>query len=116
MDEHRRHAERVGDQAGVLPAGAAEAVERVVAHIDALGDRDALDRVRHVLHRDADEAVGDLFRRAPVFAANSPNAVRTRASSNGVSPRAPKIFGKYAPFSLPTMTFASVTVSGPPAP
>jgi hypothetical protein len=29
MDQHRRHAERVGDQAGMLAAGAAEAVERI---------------------------------------------------------------------------------------
>ena len=29
MDEHRLHAQRVGDQAGVLAAGAAEAGERV---------------------------------------------------------------------------------------
>ena len=31
MDEHARHAERVGDQAGVLAAGAAEAAQRVLA-------------------------------------------------------------------------------------
>ncbi len=52
----------------------------------------------------------------PVFAASSANAARTRPSSSGASPAGPKIFGKYSPFSLPTMTFASVTVSGPPWP
>ena len=61
MDEHAGHAERVGDKAGVLAAGAAEAVERIARHVIAALHRDLLDRVRHVLDRDLDEAVGDLF-------------------------------------------------------
>jgi hypothetical protein len=33
MDQHRGHAERVGDEARVLPARAAEAVERIARHV-----------------------------------------------------------------------------------
>ncbi len=61
VDQHLGHAQRVGDQAGVLAAGAAEAVERVAGHVVAALHRDLLDRVGHVLDRDLDEAVGDLF-------------------------------------------------------
>ena len=61
MDQHARHAERVGDQAGVLAARAAEAVERVAGDVIAALHRNFLDRVRHVLDRDLDEAVGDLL-------------------------------------------------------
>jgi hypothetical protein len=64
MDQHGRHAERVGDQAGMLATGAAEAVERIAGDIIAALHRDLLDRVRHVLDRDLDETVGDLFARA----------------------------------------------------
>src|SRR5580692_2000646 len=66
MNEHAGHAERVGDQAGVLAAGAAEAIERIAGHVVAALDRDFLDRVRHVLDRDPDEAVGDLLAGAAV--------------------------------------------------
>ena len=66
MDQHRCHAERVGDEAGMLAAGAAKRIQHIVGDVVAALDRDRLDRVRHVLDRDPDEAVGDLFRRAPV--------------------------------------------------
>ena len=33
MHEHARHPQRVGDQAGVLAAGAAEAIERVARDV-----------------------------------------------------------------------------------
>ena len=66
MDQHRRHAERVRHQAGVLPARAAEAVERVAGHVVAALHRDLLDRVGHVLDRDLEEAGGDLGGRALV--------------------------------------------------
>src|SRR3546814_19564280 len=66
MDEHRLHAERVGNQAGVRPARATEAAERVAGHIVAALHGDFLDRVRHVLDGDLEEAVGDLGRAAPV--------------------------------------------------
>jgi hypothetical protein len=65
VDQHLGHAERVGDEAGVLAAGAAEAVQRIACDIIAALHRNLLDRVGHVLYRDLDEAVGDLFGRFP---------------------------------------------------
>ena len=61
VDEHRLHAERIGDEAGVLAAGAAEAVERVGGDVVAAGDGDLLHGVRHVGDGDSDETLGDLF-------------------------------------------------------
>ena len=69
MDEHARHAERVGDEARVLAARAAEAAQRVLGDVVAALDRDVLDRVRHVRDGDLEETVGDLPRacaRCPV--------------------------------------------------
>ena len=66
VDEHARHAERVGDEAGVLAARAAETAERVSGDVVAALDADVLDRVRHVLDRDPQETVGDLHGRAPL--------------------------------------------------
>ena len=62
MDQHVLEAERVGDKAGMLAAGAAESVQHIVRDVVAALHRDGLDRVRHVLDRDPDEAVGDLRR------------------------------------------------------
>ena len=45
----------------MLAAGAAEAIERVARHVIAALHRNLLDRVRHVLDRDPDEAVGNLL-------------------------------------------------------
>ena len=50
----------------MLPARAAEAVERVAGHVVATLHGDFLDRVGHVLDRDLEEAGGDLHRRALV--------------------------------------------------
>ena len=47
----------------MLPACAAEAIEHIAARIIALGDGDLADGVCHVLDRDADETIGDFFRR-----------------------------------------------------
>ena len=99
MDQHARHAERVGDQAGVLAAGAAEAIERIARHVVAALHRNLLDRVRHVLDGDLDEAVGDLL---PAVAPAPPTfcgeIVESRAaphaSSSGWFCAGPKIFGK----------------------
>ena len=66
VNQHRLDAERVGHEAGMLPARAAEGVEHIFRHVVAALDRDGLDRVRHVGNGDPDEAVGDLFRRAPI--------------------------------------------------
>ena len=96
MDQHARHAERVGDEAGMLAASAAEAIERIARHIVAALHRNLLDRVRHVFDRDLDEAVGDLFGRAAVadLVASLANAARTASASSGRSCCGPKIFGK----------------------
>src|SRR2546428_8421955 len=66
MDEDPRHAERVGDEAGVLSRGAAEAAQRIARDIVAALHRDVLDRVRHVADRDLHEALGDLLRASTV--------------------------------------------------
>ncbi len=66
MDIDPPHAERVGDETGVLAAGAAEAGERVLRHVIAALDRDLLDRVRHVLDGDLEEAGGDRRRAAAI--------------------------------------------------
>ena len=60
VDEHASKPERVGDQAGMLPSGAAECIQHIVGDVVAPLHRDGQDRIRHVLHGDADEAVGDL--------------------------------------------------------
>ncbi len=66
MDQHGRDRERVGDVAGVLAAGAAERVQRVARHVVAAGDRDRLDRLRHLGDGDGEKAVGDRLGRAAV--------------------------------------------------
>ena len=76
MDQHPRHAERVGDQAGVLAAGAAEAVERVAGDVVAALHGNLLDGVGHVLDRDLDETVGDLFRRHLAGGGREPDLLR----------------------------------------
>src|SRR2546428_11150596 len=66
MDEDPRHAERVGDEAGVLPRRAAEAAQRIARDIVAALHRDRLDRVRHIADRDLHEAFGDRLRASTV--------------------------------------------------
>ena len=58
MDEDPGDAQRVGDQAGVLAAGAAEAVEGVFGDVVAALDRDLFDGVGHIVDGDLEEAVG----------------------------------------------------------
>ena len=60
MNENARDAQRVGDLAGVLAAGAAEGAQRVLGHVVAALDRDLLDGVGHVLDRDPQEPLGHL--------------------------------------------------------
>ena len=117
MDEHATHAERIGDEASVLAAGAAECVEHVSSDVVAALHRDGEDRVRHILDRDPDEAVGRLaagVRPSPISAASAAKRACTISASSGWSWAGPKIFGKKSGRSFPTMTLASVTVSGPP--
>src|SRR5690348_14355145 len=66
MDEDALDTERIGDAAGMLAAGAAEAAERIFGHIIATLDRDLLDRVRHRRIGDGDKALGHLGRTAPI--------------------------------------------------
>ncbi len=67
VDEHRCHAERIADEAGVLSTGAAEAVQHIAPGVVALGDGNFLDRISHVLDRDPNkEAVGGGFGAASV--------------------------------------------------
>ncbi len=66
MDEHGRDRQRVGDVAGVLAAGAAEAIERVARDVIAARDRNLLDRLGHLGDRDGEESVGDRLRLPPV--------------------------------------------------
>ena len=63
MDENGVHAERVGDEAGVLAAGRAEALQGVGGDVVAAFDGDAPDRGGHVLDADADCTVGNLMGR-----------------------------------------------------
>ncbi len=58
-----RHAQRIRDQAGMLPARAAKHGQRVFGHIVAALHRDALDGFGHVAHRDLQKALGQLLRR-----------------------------------------------------
>ena len=60
--------ERIGDQAGMLAARAAEAGQRVARDVMAARDRDLADRVGHVVDRDAQEALGDFVARCVVRA------------------------------------------------
>ena len=60
-DEDGVDAEGVGDGAGVLAAGAAEAGEGVAGDVVAALDGDLLDGVGHVEDGDLQEAGGDLL-------------------------------------------------------
>ena len=61
VDIDALHPQHVGDLAGVLAAGAAEAVHGVLGDVIAALDADLLDRVGHVLDRDAQEALGQIL-------------------------------------------------------
>ena len=60
MYEHGLHAQFISDQARMLSAGAAKALQRELGGVVSLLHRDLLDRVRHVRHRDAQEALSDV--------------------------------------------------------
>ena len=63
VQEDGPHAQRVRDQAGVLPARAPETVEYVFRDVVAALHGNLLDGVGHVLDRDAQKAGRDLLRR-----------------------------------------------------
>ena len=97
MQQHRLDAERIGDEAGMLAAGAAEGVQRIAGDVVAALDRDLLDRLGHVGDRDLDEAVRDLLGRAavadlaPQASQTWPAPSRRRAAASCFGP---KIAGK----------------------
>jgi hypothetical protein len=64
MQQHACDAERVRDQARVLPSSAAEAAQRVLRDVVTALDRDVLDRIRHVRDGDLQEAIGNFLGRA----------------------------------------------------
>ena len=53
MDENRFHAQFIGDEAGMLPACAAEALQREASRVMAFLDRNLLDGIGHIGNRDA---------------------------------------------------------------
>ena len=61
MQEDTLHPERIGNLAGMLAAGAAEAVECVVRDVVTTLHRNFLDRIGHVLHGDAQESLGNIL-------------------------------------------------------
>jgi hypothetical protein len=97
----------------MLTAGAAEAVERVAGDVIAALHRDLLDGVGHVLDGDAEEAFGDssgvlaspIFRPALELLTHDIGVQRLVLPSGRRSP-------ERSGFSLPSITLASVTVSG----
>ena len=116
MDQHCRHAERIGDQAGMLSSGAAEAVQRIAGNVIAALDGDLLDRLRHIGDCDLDEPVGDFFRRPTVASsrARAANLTTTASASIGSIAFQAEDRREESGMSGRAMTLASVTASGPP--
>ena len=89
MDEHRLHAQRIGHQARVLSAGAAEALQGEACRVVPLLHRHLLDRIRHVGDRDLQETFRHLMRRALLsgclrdLLARAANFVVTTSASSG---------------------------------
>ena len=81
VDQNRAHAQRIGHEAGVLAARAAETLQGVVGHVIAALHGDFLDGVGHVLDGDADEAFRHFFGRAGVA---SLRCERRKALPHGV--------------------------------
>ena len=84
-------------QAGVLAAGAAEALQRVAGDVVAARDRDLLDRVGHAADGDVEEAVGDRLRaialpvaRRDLGGERGEARARRRRASSGSSPSRPE--------------------------
>ena len=94
VHKDRLHAQRIGNQAGMLAAGTAKALKGIAGHVVAALDGDLLDRVRHVLDRDAQEILRPSPRAlrgaSPVAAAISRGQLlrtssRTMSGSSGWS-------------------------------
>ena len=65
MHQHPRHAQGIGHEAGMLTARAAKALQGVTRHVVAARDRNFLDGIGHLLHRNLYEAFGHGFRLQP---------------------------------------------------
>ena len=63
MDKDLLHTQGIGHQAGVLPAGAAEAAQHIFRDVIAALDRDLFDRIGHVFNGDGQIAFGDGLHR-----------------------------------------------------
>ena len=87
VQEDRRHAQRIGHAAGMLPPRPAEAAERILRHVMAALDGDLLDGIGHILHGDGEKALGDLLGRAALaeLAGQRLEFSRTVAASMGWS-------------------------------
>ena len=59
-------------------------------------------------------AISSPVRPSPISLASAANFALTPSASSRSAPLSPKIAGKCRGISLPTMTLASVTASGPP--
>ena len=120
MDDDAADAEHLRDLRRVLTAGAAEAAQREARDVVAALHGDLLDRVRHALDGDAQEARRELLElgvspvAAPTSRANAANAARVALASSGSSALRPNTRGKNSGWMRPSSRFASVTVSGPP--
>ena len=62
VDQHGFHGQRLGHAADDLTGRAAKSGQRIVRGLHALRQRDVLDRLRHILHGDGEEALGGRFR------------------------------------------------------
>ena len=63
MHKHRIHAQHVGDETGMLAASTAKTLQGIIGYIITALHRDFLDRIGHILDRDTQESVRQLFRR-----------------------------------------------------
>ena len=61
MHQNDIHSQNISDQTGMLSAGAAKTLQRIIGHIIATLHRNLLDRIRHVLDGDPQKAIGNLL-------------------------------------------------------
>ena len=66
MEKNILHAKRIGHETGMLSARATKAVERIARHIIAALDGNFLDGLDHIGNRNADETIGNGFRRTAI--------------------------------------------------
>ncbi len=120
MDQHPLHAQRIGDQAGMLPARATETGERIRGRVLTPCDRHRADRTRHIGDRDGDQPLGRRHRVQPLAACRRhlvqqgvQRPLRRYAVGRQVAVRAEQR-REMLGWILPRIMLQSVTVSGPP--